>query len=52
MKSSILRFIRNESGATVIEWDLIVAGISVTIIGVARSLEANFTLASVSNALK
>jgi len=52
MKSSITRFIRNESGATSIEWDLVIAGISVAIIGATHSLGTNLTLASVSNALR
>jgi pilus assembly protein Flp/PilA len=32
MKSSIVRFLRDESGATAIEYGLIAAGISVAII--------------------
>ncbi len=38
MKSSIFRFLRNESGATAIEYGLIAAGISVAIIGTVNAL--------------
>ncbi len=38
MKSSILRFLRNDSGATAIEYGLIAAGISVAIIAVVNTL--------------
>lgn len=51
---TVLKFLRNESGATAIEYGLIAAGISVVIIGtlktVGTSLTATFT--SVSTALK
>ncbi len=54
MKASILRFIRNESGATAIEYGLIAAGISVAIIAVVQGLGTNLnnTFQSVSTALK
>ncbi len=38
MKSMFVRFARNESGATAIEYGLIAAGISVAIIGVVNTL--------------
>jgi pilus assembly protein Flp/PilA len=38
MKSSLLRFMRDESGATAIEYGLIAAGISVAIIAVVNTL--------------
>jgi pilus assembly protein Flp/PilA len=51
---TILRFFRNEAGATAIEYGLIAAGISIAIIvavvGVGSSLNTSFT--SVSTALK
>jgi pilus assembly protein Flp/PilA len=52
--STILRFIRNESGATAIEYGLIAAGISVAIIAVVGSLgtSLNTTFTSVQTALK
>ena len=53
MKSLILSFFKDESGATAIEYGLIAAGISVAIIatvaGVGTKLNATFT--SVNNAL-
>jgi pilus assembly protein Flp/PilA len=54
MKATILRFIRNESGATAIEYGLIAAGISVAIIAVVQGLGTNLnnTFQSVSTALK
>jgi len=52
--SKIMQFVRNEAGATAIEYGLIAAGISVAIITVVltvgTSLNATFT--SVSTALK
>jgi pilus assembly protein Flp/PilA len=52
--SKILRFVRDESGATAIEYGLIAAGISVAIIavvqGLGTKLNTNFT--SISTALK
>ena len=54
MKSLILSFLKNESGATAIEYGLIAAGIAVAIItavnGVGSSLSTNFT--NVSTSLK
>jgi pilus assembly protein Flp/PilA len=45
--STILKFIRNESGATAIEYGLIAAGISVAIITIVNTLggtlDAKFT---------
>jgi pilus assembly protein Flp/PilA len=38
MKSLFLRFVRDESGATAIEYGLIAAGISVAIIAVVNTL--------------
>jgi pilus assembly protein Flp/PilA len=38
MKSVVLRFMRDTSGATAIEYGLIAAGISVVIIGVVNAL--------------
>jgi pilus assembly protein Flp/PilA len=52
--ATLLRFIREERGATAIEYGLIAAGISIAIIvavaGVGSSLNTTFT--SVSTALK
>ena len=52
--SKVLRFVRDESGATAIEYGLIAAGISVAIIAVVQGLgtKLNSTLGSVSGALK
>ena len=54
MKSIILSFFKNESGATAIEYGLIAAGIAVAIItavnGVGSSLSGTFT--SISTSLK
>ena len=54
MQKSILRFLKNESGATAIEYGLIAAGISVAIIAVVQGLGTNLntTFASVQTALK
>jgi pilus assembly protein Flp/PilA len=41
--STIKRFIRNESGATAIEYGLIAAGISVAIITIVNSLGTTLT---------
>ena len=43
MKSSLLRFARDTSGATAIEYGLIAAGISVAIIAVVNSLGVTLT---------
>ena len=54
MKNLIKRFVKDESGATAIEYGLIAAGISVAIItvvtGLGSKLETTFT--SVKGALK
>jgi len=52
--STFLRFIRNESGATAIEYGLIAAGISVAIIAVVQGIGTNLkgTFGSVQTALK
>ena len=52
--STILRFFRDEEGATAIEYGLIAAGISVAIITVVGSLGSglNATFTSVQTALK
>jgi pilus assembly protein Flp/PilA len=52
--SKIVRFVRDESGATAIEYGLIAAGISVAIIAVVQGLGTNLfnTFTSVSTAIK
>ncbi len=52
--SNFVRFLRDESGATAIEYGLIVAGISVAIITVVGSLGSSLstTFTSVQTALK
>jgi pilus assembly protein Flp/PilA len=52
--SQILRFLRNESGATAIEYGLIAAGISIAIIAVVNGLgtQLNTTFSSVSTQLR
>jgi pilus assembly protein Flp/PilA len=54
MKNLVARFVKDESGATAIEYGLIAAGISVAIItavnGVGTALTAKFT--SISTSLK
>ena len=52
--STIMRFVRNESGATAIEYGLIAAGISVAIIVAVTAVgtSLNTTFGSVSTALK
>ena len=54
MKTLILRFLKEESGATAIEYGLIAAGIALAIIaavqGVGTQLSANF--GSISTSLK
>jgi pilus assembly protein Flp/PilA len=54
MKTLVSRFLKNESGATAIEYGLIAAGISVAIIAVVQGLGTNLkaTFTSVSTALK
>jgi pilus assembly protein Flp/PilA len=54
MKTLVSRFVKNESGATAIEYGLIAAGISVAIIAVVQGLGSKLqtTFTSVQNALK
>lgn len=54
MDKVLLRFFRDESGATAIEYGLIAAGISIAIITVVASVGSslNTTFTSVSTALK
>jgi pilus assembly protein Flp/PilA len=51
---TLFRFVKDESGATAIEYGLIAAGISVAIIAVVQGLGRNLntTFTTVSNALK
>jgi pilus assembly protein Flp/PilA len=51
MKSLISRFVKDESGATAVEYGLIAAGISVAIIAVVQGLGAklNSTLTAAGN---
>jgi len=54
MKTLFARFVKDESGATAIEYGLIAAGISVAIIAVVQGLGTNLknTFSTVSTALK
>ncbi len=54
MKTLFARFVKDESGATAIEYGLIAAGISVAIIAVVQGLgsKLNTTFSSVSSALQ
>ena len=54
MKKVFSRFLRDESGATTIEYGLVAAGISVAIIAVVQGLGRNLNeiFTTVSNALK
>ena len=54
MKTLFARFVKDESGATAIEYGLIAAGISVAIIAVVQGLGTNLknSFSSVSTALK
>jgi pilus assembly protein Flp/PilA len=54
MKTLLSRFVKDESGATAIEYGLIAAGISVAIIAVVQGLgtKLNTTFTTVSSALK
>jgi pilus assembly protein Flp/PilA len=54
MKTLISRFVKDESGATAIEYGLIAAGISVAIIAVVNGLgtKLNTTISSISTQLK
>jgi pilus assembly protein Flp/PilA len=53
MKNLVSRFMKDESGATAIEYGLIAAGISVAIIAVVQGLGSKLssTFTSVKNAL-
>ena len=52
--STLFRFLRDDSGATAIEYGLIAAGIAVAIIAVVQGLGStlNTTFGSVSTAIK
>lgn len=54
MHYTFARFLRDQSGATAIEYGLIAAGIAVAIIAVVQGLgsKLNTTFSSVSSALK
>jgi pilus assembly protein Flp/PilA len=54
MRSTIARFLKDQSGATAIEYGLIAAGISVAIIATVQALGSNLntTFGSVAAALK
>jgi pilus assembly protein Flp/PilA len=54
MKNLIARFVKNESGATAIEYGLIAAGISLAIIAVVNGLGTtlNAKFGSISSSLK
>jgi pilus assembly protein Flp/PilA len=54
MKSLIWRFVKDESGATAVEYGLIAAGISVAIIAVVNSLggKLNTALSGIATQLK
>jgi pilus assembly protein Flp/PilA len=54
MRNVLILFLRNESGATAIEYGLIAAGIAVAIIATVQALGSNLnaTFTSVSTALK
>jgi len=53
MKNLVTRFLKDESGATAIEYGLIAAGISIAIIAVVQSIgtHMNDTFQKVDNAL-
>jgi len=54
MKNLILRFVKDDSGATAIEYGLIAAGISVAIIAVVNGLgtKLNTAFSSISTQLR
>ena len=54
MKTLVSRFVKDESGATVIEYGLIAAGISVAIIAVVNGIgtKLNTSFGSISTQLK
>ncbi len=53
MKNLFVRFVKNESGATAIEYGLIAAGISVAIIAVVNGLgsQLNTTFSTITSKL-
>jgi pilus assembly protein Flp/PilA len=54
MKNLVLRFWRDQSGATAIEYGLIAAGISIAIVAVVNGLGTNLNnkFTSINNSLK
>jgi pilus assembly protein Flp/PilA len=54
MKNLLARFVKDESGATAIEYGLIAAGISLAIIAVVNGLGTNLNnkFTSINNSLK
>jgi pilus assembly protein Flp/PilA len=54
MKNLVLKFLRDQSGATAIEYGLIAAGISIAIVVVVNGLGTNLNnmFTSVNNSLK
>jgi pilus assembly protein Flp/PilA len=54
MKNLIARFVKNESGATAIEYGLIAAGISLAIIAIVNGLGTNLNtkFTSINTSLK
>ncbi|MEA2838166.1 MAG: pilus assembly protein Flp/PilA [Bradyrhizobium sp.] len=54
MKNLIARFVKDESGATAIEYGLIAAGISLAIIAIVNGLGANLNtkFTSINSSLK
>ena len=54
MKSLIARFVKDESGATAIEYGLIAAGISLAIIAIVNGLGTNLNtkFTTINNSLK
>ncbi len=54
MRTLVLKFLRDEQGATAIEYGLIAAGIAVAIIAMVQGLGTNLnnTFSSVSSALQ
>ena len=54
MKNLIARFVKDQSGATAIEYGLIAAGISLAIIAVVNGLgtSLNYKFTSISSSLK
>jgi pilus assembly protein Flp/PilA len=54
MKNMVLKFLRDQSGATAIEYGLIAAGISIAIVAVVNGLGTNLNnkFTSINNSLK